>query len=141
VTWFVIRWDGQTYTEDLTGSAEKVLTALGIHGYATEAEAEAHPQTMNTLQAALGGANALAGTTAGTTDQPGAIAAGAGTAASAAESATSGITAFLKDLTSRNLWLRVLKVAAGLGLIITGVVQLTHAQNLVKTAAKGALLA
>ena len=59
MTWYVIKWDGQTYTENLSGADEKVLTGLGIHGYATEALAQAHPQTMNDIQAAAGGANVL----------------------------------------------------------------------------------
>ena len=61
MTWYDIKWNGQEYVEDLTGAAQKTLTVLGIHGYATEAEARAHPQTMNTLQAVTGGAQALSG--------------------------------------------------------------------------------
>ena len=40
LTWYVIRYQGQLYIEDLTGGDEKILTALGIHGYATQAEAQ-----------------------------------------------------------------------------------------------------
>jgi hypothetical protein len=143
MTWYVIKWDGQTYTENISGADEKVLTGLGIHGYATEAEAQANPQTMNDAQAALGGAQALAGVSGSATNipTPGGTAAGAGQAASTASSIDSAVTGFLGDLTQRALWLRVAKIVVGVALIIAGVVQLTHAQNIVATAAKGAVLA
>jgi hypothetical protein len=70
-----------------------------------------------------------------------------GDVSSAAESAANSIPGvaqvggFLGDLSSRNLWLRVAKVVVGLGLIIIGIVHLTHAQGLIDTAAKGAVLA
>src|SRR5277367_994695 len=85
MTWYVIKWDGQTYTENLTGASEKTLTGLGIHGYATEAEAQAHPQTMNDVQASLGGAQALAGVSGSVTNiaTPGGVATGAATTAAA----------------------------------------------------------
>lgn len=50
----------------------------------------------------------------------------------------SGVAGFLNALGSRNLWLRILKGVAGLALIITGVVQLTHVQALA-AAVKGAV--
>jgi hypothetical protein len=68
----------------------------------------------------------------------------------AAQGATTGadqfakslsVGSFLGDLTSRALWLRIAKVIVGLGLIIIGLVQLTHAQNIATAAAKGAVLA
>jgi hypothetical protein len=62
-------------------------------------------------------------------------------AAGAAESAATAIPDFLSRLTSTNLWIRVLKVVAGLALFIVGLVQLTHAEKLVAPAAKAAALA
>jgi hypothetical protein len=121
MTWYVIRFQGQTYTENITGSGEKILTGLGIHGYATEAQAQAHPQTMNVLQGAAGGANVLAGVTAAPgVLQPGEVAAGAGTAAQAAPS----ITSFLQGLTSRQLWIRLAEGVLGVALILVAVAEL-----------------
>lgn len=124
MTWYVIRWDGQTYTENLAGAAEKTLTALGIHGYATEAEAQAHPQTMNDLQAALGGAQALAGTSGSATNiaTPGGVAAGAGAAASD----TTSVASFLSRLTNPHLWLRVAEFLVGAAFLIIGLNALLH---------------
>jgi hypothetical protein len=62
-------------------------------------------------------------------------------AAGAAESAATAVPDFLSRLTSENLWIRVLKVVTGLVLIISGLVQLTHAEKLIGPAAKAAVLA
>ena len=136
MTWYVIKWDGQTYTENLSGADEKVLTGLGIHGYATEALAQAHPQTMNDIQAAAGGANVLAGVTAGTTDQPGAIATGAGATASTAANAIPGLSDFFTALTDSNTWIRAAKVIVGGVLLIVGLVHITGADNALASAAR-----
>jgi len=45
LTWYVIRYQGQLYIEDLTGGDEKILIALGFQGYATEAEARGTERT------------------------------------------------------------------------------------------------
>lgn len=135
MTWFVIKWDGQTYTEDLTGAAEKTLVLLGIHGYATEAEAEAHPQTMNDLQAAAGGAQALAGVSGSATNiaTPGGVAAGAGTTAAAATT-TLG---WLQSVFTRANAVRLAEGVLGLALVLVAVGKLgsgTAAGNLAKKA-------
>ena len=52
-----------------------------------------------------------------------------------------GLTQFLANLGSRNLWLGVGKVVVGIALIIVGLVHLTHAGNIVADVAKGAVLA
>jgi hypothetical protein len=57
-------------------------------------------------------------------------------AVGAVETAASAVPDFLSRLTSRNLWLRVLKIVAGVVLIITGLVQLTHAGQLIGSAGK-----
>jgi hypothetical protein len=59
----------------------------------------------------------------------------------AAESAATAVPDFLSRLTSANLWIRVLKVVVGLVMIISGLVQLTHASKLLGPAAKAAVLA
>src|SRR6185312_13019514 len=101
MTWYAIRFQGQLYVENLTGGDEKILTALGIHGYATQAEAQGHVQSMNALQAAAGGANVLSGTVAAPGIlQPGEAAQGAGAVASGA----TDYLGFLQGLTARQLW-------------------------------------
>jgi hypothetical protein len=66
----------------------------------------------------------------------------AGTSAiGAAENAATAVPDFLSRLTSANLWIRIVKVMAGLALIISGLVQLTHAGKLAVPAAEAAVLA
>jgi hypothetical protein len=121
MTWYDILWGGQRYVENLSGSDEKILTGLGIHGYATEAEAEAHPQTMNTLQAAAGGANVLAGTVAlPGVDQPGSVAQGAGTVAVGATS----VLGFLQGLFTRANAIRLAEGILGVLLIAVAAAEL-----------------
>jgi len=131
MTWYAIRFQGQLYIENLTGGDEKILTALGIHGYATEAEAQGHVQSMNALQAAAGGANVLAGTVAAPGIlQPGEVAQGAGTAAAAAPS----VLGFLQGLTARELWVRVAEGVLGLALVLVAVAELGKGTGIGKAA-------
>lgn len=129
MTWFAFRnaeITGQSFADiDAAGAEEKLLVATGFHGYATQAEADANRNTVSPLQTAT--LDSLEGAHA------------ASSAASAAAGAVTSVPAFLHDLTTRNLWLRVLKILGGLALIVTGIIQLTRAQNIVKTAAKGAM--
>lgn len=126
MTWYDIKWNGQTYILNATGATEKTLTILGIHGYATEAEAEAHPQTMNDLQAAAGGAQAIGGTSGSATNipTPGGVVSGAGTAAAAAATGW--------HLTFGNfsgLLTRTLKIVFGGILLIAGILKLSGASQ------------
>lgn len=118
MTWYDINWDGQTYLLDLSGAQEKTLTALGIHGFATQAQAQANPQTMNDVQAALGGAQALAGTSGSATNipTPGGVATGAGAAAATAFSWGE----FVSRLENPHLWLRVAEAVVGIAFLVIG---------------------
>src|SRR5207253_338479 len=69
MTWFAIKYSGQEYVENLTGGDEKTLVGLGFHGYATEAQARAHPDGANYFQM-LGAANILAGHPTGGVNTP-----------------------------------------------------------------------
>lgn len=128
MTWFDIRWNGQTYIEDLTGTDEKTLVLLGIHGYATEAEAEAHPQTMNDLQAALGGAQVLAGYSGSVTNipTPGGVVTGAGAATSLASDV---ITGSLHWPSADNFLVRALKIIVGGVLLVAGILKMSGADK------------
>jgi hypothetical protein len=131
MTWYDIKFQGQTYIENLSGADEKILSGLGIHGYATEAQAKAHPQTMNVLQGAAGGANVLAGVTAAPgVLQPGEVAAGAGTAAAVAPD----VGSILKGLTARELWVRVAEGVLGLALLLVAVAELGKGTGIGKAA-------
>jgi hypothetical protein len=119
VTWYVVRFQGQVYTENLTGTDEKTMSALGIHGYATEAEARQHPQSMNVLQGALGGANALAGVSGSVTNIP--TPGGAVQGGSAVAATVPTVGDFLARLESGTLWQRVAEVVIGGVLLVVAV--------------------
>lgn len=121
MTWYDIRWNGSDYVLNVNGGQEKELTLLGIHGYATEAEAKAHVQSMNALQAAAGGANILAGVVAlpGVV-QPGNIAAGAGNVASTATSAAGIVGGVIKWLSQGSIWERAAEFGVGALLLYIG---------------------
>jgi hypothetical protein len=137
VTWYDIVWDGSTYVENLSGADEKILTGLGIHGYATEAEAKANPQTMNDIQAAAGGANVLAGAVAlPGVIQPGAIAGGAGTVAAGATS----VLGFLQGLFTRANAIRLAEGVLGIVLVVVAVAELSKGTPLAGIAKKAALM-
>ena len=124
MTYYDIRWNGSDYKFSVGGAQEKTLSILGIHGYATAAEAARHVQTMNALQAAAGGANILAGVVAGPGIlQPGNIAQGAGAAGAAAAAVPSGLNAigaFFTRLGQASLWLRIGEVVLGIVLVAVG---------------------
>lgn len=137
MTWFDIKYGGQTYVENLTGGDEKTLVSLGFHGYATEAEAEAHPNTANYLQM-LVASDILAGNVpVGATgiDNPSTIAQGAGTAASAGFTLAGlrlswpGADTFLG---------RALKIIAGGVLLLAGIIKLSGAGRAVPVVAAAA---
>lgn len=106
--------------------SESVATALQGYGATLAAEG-----IVNALGAATGAAAAAVGQ------------AGAGTSSglSKVADALASPLDFLKLFTERSLWLRVVKVVAGVALIITGVVQLTHAQNIAAAAIKTGVVA
>lgn len=127
MTWFDIKYGGQTYVENVTGGNEKSLVALGFHGYATQAQAVANPNSANAGQM-LFASNILAGNPTGgvnTPSPPGtSTVAGAGAAAAGAVNPLSylgNIGDFFYRLTQGATWLRVGEVAVGILLIYVGV--------------------
>lgn len=122
MTWFDITYGGQTYVENLTGTDEKTLVGLGFHGYATQAEAQAHPNGANYVQMLVASPILAGNVPVGVTNVPNPTTAaqGAGTAATAAWDAATAIPRFLSMLTSANLWIRVGEVVAGLILLGIG---------------------
>lgn len=146
MTWFAFQGLNGGKAVNLAGSQEKQAVAEGFHGYGTEAQAEASPNSVNFLtryfadawiadyaaaraeQAQPGGKNAniLNPATAAKAGAQG-VTTAAKDAAGATANAT-GLTAiggFFSGLTSVNLWIRVAKVTVGGLILIVGLVKLT----------------
>lgn len=117
------------------------LNALGMHGYPTQADAEAKPNSVNIFQATF--VNAAINDANNARD----VASAPKNAAKAAAKAVpkipgiSNVTDFLGGLTSANLWIRVAKGIIGGALILLGAAKLTGIDNkIAKTALKAAPL-
>jgi hypothetical protein len=146
---------------NLAGSQEKQAVVEGFHGFATAAQAQANPNSVNVItrlqadafiadakaaqaeQAGPGEANAniLNPATAVKAGTTGDVAA-AKDVAEAAANAT-GINAigdFFSTLGFAGTWVRVAKVAVGAVLVIVGLMKLTGTDEAVTTAVKGAVL-
>jgi hypothetical protein len=124
MTWFDIHYQGVAYVENLTGADEKVLVGLGFHGYATQLQAQAHPQNANFAQMLIA-ANILAGHPTGGVNTPGApaianTAQGAGAVATA-ENPLVAVGDFFHRLTEASTWARVGEFVVGAMLIYVGI--------------------
>jgi|SRR5215469_15907742 len=133
MTWFAFAGKNGGKAIDLAGVQEKIAVSFGFHGYATEALAEQHPNSVNFLtggeadlliadyQAALktqsqpGGKNA--------SNPFGQIGAAAGNALSGL--IPQGVAQFFADISASATWLRVAKVVIGGVLLIIGLAQMT----------------
>jgi hypothetical protein len=128
-TWFAFNGYG---TIELAGVQEKQAVGLGFHGYATKAEAEAHPNSVNLLQKAfvnLAEADYAAATK--TQSQPGGKNSDLSKPSSILGIATSGVNANI------TVWfLRIGEVVLGIVLIAVGVAKLTGVSNSISTIAK-----
>lgn len=125
---FWVAWKGYNGGKAVSlGAIEQVeAETYGMHGYPTEAQAEAHPNSVNAIEKTQ--VNAWIVAANDITGNPGKDAAHAAkSAASAAGSATgiSSVVDFLKGLTTANLWIRVAKVAAGGIMLMVGLAHLT----------------
>jgi hypothetical protein len=135
MTWFAFKGLNGNKAVNLSGLEEKMAAADGFHGYATEAEAEAQPNSLNPLTSIEAKAF-IPGTFAN--NPAGAVAGAAGNAAaSAAKAATSGLglgnlDAFFSTLTNKLIWIRISEVALGLVLIAVGVAKLADTNSLAR---------
>lgn len=153
MTWYAFKGLNGGKAIDIAGITEKDATLQGFHGYATEAQAEAHPNAVNIVTRGL--ADALIAEASAEQQQkagPGeqnasnlAAAAGqavANDAAAAARAAANDIPGvaqagdFFGALTQKNTWIRVGKIAIGGLLLIIGLAHITGAGNAVATAAR-----
>jgi hypothetical protein len=149
MTWFAFQGLNSGQAIDLAGAQEKIAVSEGFHGYATQAAAQAAPNSVNLLQrAAADGFIADYKAAVAGQEQPGGKNAGnplAGSAeadASAAANAT-GASSLLgiaqnayKILDSKGTYLRIAKVVVGSFMIIVGLAKITGADKAVETAAK-----
>ena len=131
MTWFAWKGLNGGKAVNLTGLDEKAAAADGFHGYATQAEAQANPNSLNPLTRIEAEAF-VPGTFANNPDKS--VAGAAGSAAASA--IPPSVTGFLGDLSSANLWIRVAKVIIGGALLIVGLAKLTGADKSVAVLGK-----
>ena len=140
MTWFAFKGYNSGKAIDLAGVQEKDAVVQGFHGYATEAQAEAHPNSVNILQKAS--VNLLIADY-GEAKKEGAQPGGpnASNPLGAALQGSTGVSLasveqFFGDLSSANLWIRVAKVIIGGALLIVGLAKLTGADKSVAVLGK-----
>jgi hypothetical protein len=126
MTWFAFK-GYPTINE--AGVQEKELAAFGFHGYATQAEANAHPNSVNALTKSIVDA-AVADYAAAVSEQaqPGGANAGNPVAAAVQGSGLAPLVdvgQFFHALTEGKTWTRVAEVAVGGILVYAGVRALT----------------
>jgi hypothetical protein len=147
MTWYAFQGLNGGKAIDLAGSQEIQATAEGFHGYATEAQAEAHPNAINVITrvfADLFISDYKAAVKEGA--QPGGPNATILNPSDAAKGATSFVANsvpglpqlgdFLGALGSKNLWIRVAKVVIGGGLVLIGLAHMTGSDHVIMQAAR-----
>lgn len=136
-----VAWKGYNSGKALSlGTLEQYeADALGFHGYPTEAQAEAHPNSVNNpaqqaqVNAWVFNTQSLAQHTANAANRaiPG---------AKAVTGAITDVNSFLSRLTSVNTWIRVAEVLLGAMLIMAGALKLSGSSadlsDIAKTATK-----
>jgi hypothetical protein len=136
VTWFAFRGYPAI---DVAGIQEKELVSLGFHGYATQAQAQAAPNSvgwwqkaqLNTMEADYAYAKAAGEQPGGpnATLTPGNVAAGAG------QAAVSGLSGQLQVTGISGWFFRGMKIVFGGVLLVLGISKLTGASNTIVTLA------
>jgi len=146
MTWFAFQGLNSGKAVNLAGTQEKQAVVEGFHGYATEAQAESHPNAVNVVTRVLADgwiADYNAAVKEGA--QPGGpnnILTPSG-AADAVGNTIPGLTqigSFFTSLGSRNLWIRAAKIVIGGALVVIGLAHITGASNTVAAAARKAPL-
>jgi hypothetical protein len=138
MTWFAFSGLNSGKAVDLAGTQEKQAVIEGFHGYATEAQAEAHPNSVNLVTRVLADgwiADYSAAVREGA--QPGGPNA---TILNPADATRAGVSyveseipglqqvgAFFSRLTEANTWERLGEVVLGVILIAVGIAHMTRA--------------
>ncbi len=142
MTWFAFSGLNSGQAIDLAGAQEKLAAGEGFHGYATQAQAQAHPNSVNLITRALADTwiadyNAAVRESA----QPGGsnnilTPGGAAGAVGSTVPGLSGIGSFFTTIGKAGTWARAAEVIIGGALIVIGLSHLTGASNAVATAAR-----
>lgn len=146
MTWFAFKGYNDGQAIDLAGVQEKIAVGWRFHGYATQAEAEANPNSVNLLLAAqVDGLIADYHTAVEQNSEPGGSNANilnpeTATRAVATQAANAtGLAAigdFFTALSSSNTWIRVAKVIVGGVMLIVGIAHITGAGGAVADTAR-----
>jgi hypothetical protein len=138
MTWFAFSGLNSGQAVNLAGTQEKQAVLEGFHGYATQAQAQAAPNSVNLLtrtfadawiadynaalkeQAQPGGANA-------SIYNPATAASAAATGVANSIPGLSQIGSFFGALAQGNTWIRVAEGLLGIILIAVGLARITHA--------------
>jgi len=133
MTWFAFKGYG---TIDIAGVQEKQAVGLGFHGYDTQSQAEAHPNSVNLLQKAFVNlAEADYKQALSQQSQPGGKNSNLADPSSILGIATAGLNANITQW-----FIRIGEVVLGIVLVAVGVAKLTGVQNTIAKAAKVAAL-
>jgi hypothetical protein len=144
MTWFAFKGLNNGKAIDLAGTQEKQATVTGFHGYGTEKDAEANPNSINFLnRIEADGFIADYNAAIKQGSQPGGPNANITNPATAAKAAATGLVnsipgvgsaitsveGFVSAFGNRNLWIRVAKVIVGGAILIVGLLHLTGADK------------
>lgn len=154
MTWFAFQGLNNGKAVNLAGSQEKLAVSEGFNGYATEAQAEKNPNSVNFLtevfakgwikdynaavkqQSQPGGKNnvltpsgAIGAAASGGLSTLGSAFSGIGGDIGNAIGSAIGNIPVIHALTDKNFWVRALEVVLGGALLITGLVKVTSADK------------
>jgi hypothetical protein len=147
MTWFAFQGLNNGQAVNLAGTQEKQAVAEGFHGYATQAQAQAAPNSVNLVTRVFAD-TWIADYSAAVKEQaaPGQKNANITNPATAVSAATTGIEnsipgvaqigGLATSLGQTNTWLRVAKVVIGGALLMIGIAHMTGASNAVFTVAR-----
>jgi hypothetical protein len=143
MTWYAFQGYNNNKAIDIAGVQEKEATVFGFHGYATESQAEANPNSVNIFQAPF--VNLIIAdyhVAVSTQSQPGGKnASNVGIVGAISNAANglglpsfAGIDSFFGTLEQASTWLRILEVALGVVLIGVSLGKITGAGNIITKA-------
>jgi hypothetical protein len=132
-SWFAFQGLNNNKAVSLTGFPETIATADGFHGYATQAEAESKPNSLNPLTKIEAQALLNQGISAGLPPIPSGLpsipnpAAGFSTISDA-------VSSLVTNLEKGNFWLRIGEGLLGIILIAVSLAKMTGTDNVISKA-------
>lgn len=127
MTWIDVKYSGQEYLANYTGTNEKTLVGLGFHGYATEAQAKANPNSANAAQMLIASPILAGNVPVGVTNIPNPTTTIQGGVAAADA---------LGGFNIGSWFIRIGEILLGLVLIGVGVARITGAENAISKVVK-----